>query len=120
MMKELQEKYKDNPQEQQMEVMKLYRDYGVNPLGGCLPLLLQFPIFIGLYSMLEYAAELRGPRPLVGEGPLRARHRRPARRLQHQPAADHHGHHHGGADEAHAAARHGGQDAAAASSCSCR
>lgn len=60
MMKELQEKYKDNPQEQQMEVMKLYREYGVNPLGGCLPLLLQFPIFIGLYSMLEYAAELRG------------------------------------------------------------
>ncbi len=60
MMKELQEKYKDNPQQQQMEVMKLYRDYGVNPLGGCLPLLLQFPIFIGLYSMLEYAAELRG------------------------------------------------------------
>ncbi len=60
MMKELQEKYKDKPQEQQMEVMKLYRDYGVNPLGGCLPLLLQFPIFIGLYSMLEYAAELRG------------------------------------------------------------
>jgi YidC/Oxa1 family membrane protein insertase len=60
LMKELQEKYKDKPQEQQMEVMKLYRDYGVNPLGGCLPLLLQFPIFIGLYSMLEYAAELRG------------------------------------------------------------
>jgi YidC/Oxa1 family membrane protein insertase len=60
MMKELQEKFKDNPQQQQMEVMKLYRDYGVNPLGGCLPLLLQFPIFIGLYSMLEYAAELRG------------------------------------------------------------
>ncbi len=60
MMKELQEKYKDNPQQQQMEVMKLYRDYGVNPLGGCLPLLLQFPIFIGLYNMLLYAAELRG------------------------------------------------------------
>lgn len=60
MMKELQEKYKDNPQQQQMEVMKLYREYGVNPLGGCLPLLLQFPIFIGLYSVLEVAAELRG------------------------------------------------------------
>ena len=60
LMKELQAKYKDNPQQQQMETMKLYRDYGVNPLGGCLPLLLQFPIFIGLYSMLEYAAELRG------------------------------------------------------------
>jgi YidC/Oxa1 family membrane protein insertase len=60
MMKELQEKYKDNPQQQQMEVMKLYREYGVNPLGGCLPMLLQFPIFIGLYNMLMYAAELRG------------------------------------------------------------
>lgn len=60
LMKELQEKYKDNPQQQQMEVMKLYREYGVNPLGGCLPLFLQFPIFIGLYSVLEVAAELRG------------------------------------------------------------
>lgn len=59
-MKELQEKYKDDPQQQQMEVMKLYKDYGVNPLGGCLPLFLQFPIFIGLYSVLEVAAELRG------------------------------------------------------------
>ncbi len=60
LMKELQEKNKDNPQQQQMEVMKLYKDYGVNPLGGCLPLFLQFPIFIGLYSVLEVAAELRG------------------------------------------------------------
>ena len=59
-MKELQEKFKDNPQQQQMEVMKLYKEYGVNPLGGCLPLFLQFPIFIGLYSVLEVAAELRG------------------------------------------------------------
>ncbi len=60
LMKELQEKHKDNPQQQQMEVMKLYKEYGVNPLGGCLPLFLQFPIFIGLYSVLEVAAELRG------------------------------------------------------------
>ncbi|OYW71721.1 MAG: hypothetical protein B7Z37_26925 [Verrucomicrobia bacterium 12-59-8] len=60
LMKELQVKYKDNPQQQQMETMKLYKEYGVNPLGGCLPLLLQFPIFIGLYSVLEVAAELRG------------------------------------------------------------
>lgn len=60
MMKELQEKYKDNPQQQQMEVMKLYREYGVNPLGGCLPMFLQIPIFFGLYRVLEYAAELRG------------------------------------------------------------
>jgi len=60
MMKELQEKNKDNPQQQQMEVMKLYKDYGVNPLGGCLPMFLQIPIFFGLYRVLEYAAELRG------------------------------------------------------------
>ncbi len=60
LMKELQEKYKDDPQRQQMEVMKLYRDYGVNPLGGCLPMFLQIPIFFGLYRVLEYAAELRG------------------------------------------------------------
>lgn len=60
LMKELQEKHKDNPQQQQMEVMKLYREYGVNPLGGCLPLFLQIPIFFGLYRVLEYAAELRG------------------------------------------------------------
>ena len=60
MMKELQEKHKDDPQKQQMEVMKLYREYGVNPLGGCLPMFLQIPIFFGLYRVLEYAAELRG------------------------------------------------------------
>jgi len=60
LMKELQEKYKDDPQKQQMEVMKLYREYGVNPLGGCLPMFLQIPIFFGLYRVLEYAAELRG------------------------------------------------------------
>jgi YidC/Oxa1 family membrane protein insertase len=60
MMKEVQEKHKDDPQKAQMEVLKLYKEYGVNPLSGCPMLLLQFPIFVGLYSMLEYAAELRG------------------------------------------------------------
>lgn len=60
MMKELQEKYKDDPQKQQMEVMKLYKDYGVNPIGGCFPMLLQIPIFFGFYSVLQNAAELRG------------------------------------------------------------
>jgi YidC/Oxa1 family membrane protein insertase len=64
-MKELQEKFKDDPQRQQMEVMKLYKDYGVNPLGGCLPMLLQIPIFFGFYSVLENAAELRG-QPFMG------------------------------------------------------
>jgi YidC/Oxa1 family membrane protein insertase len=64
-MKELQEKYKEDPQRQQMEVMKLYKDYGVNPVGGCLPLFLQMPIFFGFYSVLENAAELRG-QPFIG------------------------------------------------------
>ena len=59
-MKELQVKYKDDPQKQQVETMKLYKDYGVNPVGGCLPMLLQIPIFFGFYSVLQNAAELRG------------------------------------------------------------
>lgn len=59
-MKELQEKYKDDQQRQSQEMMKLYRDYGVNPVGGCLPLLIQIPIFFGFFSVLQYAAELRG------------------------------------------------------------
>lgn len=64
-MKELQVKYKDDPQRQQMETMKMYKEYGVNPLGGCLPMLLQIPIFFGFYSVLENAAELRG-QPFLG------------------------------------------------------
>ena len=59
-MKELQEKYKDDPQRQQTEVMKMYKDYGVNPVGGCLPMLMQIPIFFAFYSVLQNAAELRG------------------------------------------------------------
>jgi YidC/Oxa1 family membrane protein insertase len=59
-LKELQAKYKDEPQKQQAEMMKLYREYGVNPLGGCLPMLVQIPIFFGFYRALQYAAELRG------------------------------------------------------------
>ena len=59
-MKELQEKYKDDQQKVSAETMKLYRDYGVNPLGGCLPMLIQIPIFFGFYRVLQYAAELRG------------------------------------------------------------
>ncbi|MBV6501012.1 MAG: Membrane protein insertase YidC [Prosthecobacter sp.] len=60
LMKELQEKHKDNPTQQQMEVMKLYKEYGVNPVGGCLPMLLQIPIFFAFYGVLQNAAELRG------------------------------------------------------------
>ena len=60
MMKEIREKHKEDPQRMNMEVMKLYRDYGVNPLGGCLPLLFQFPIFLGYFSMMKTAVEMRG------------------------------------------------------------
>ncbi len=57
--KELQEKYKDDPTTQNQEVMKLYREYQINPLGGCLPMFVQLPIFLGYYRMLQSAVELR-------------------------------------------------------------
>lgn len=60
LMTDLKEKYKHDPQKMQVETMKLYRDYGVNPVGGCLPVLLQFPIFLGYYSMMMGAVEMRG------------------------------------------------------------
>src|SRR5712691_190538 len=51
--KELQKKYKGNKQKAQEETMKLYKEAGVNPLGGCLPLLLQFPILISMYAVIR-------------------------------------------------------------------
>ncbi|MGD9896619.1 MAG: membrane protein insertase YidC [Candidatus Methylacidiphilaceae bacterium] len=58
-MKELQAKYKDQPDKLQPEIMKLYREFGVNPIGGCLPVAVQVPIFIGFYTMLQSSVELR-------------------------------------------------------------
>ena len=58
-MAEMREKYKDNPQVMNVEVMKLYKQHGVNPFGGCLPMLIQIPIFLGFYNMLGIAVELR-------------------------------------------------------------
>ncbi|HET9418342.1 MAG TPA: membrane protein insertase YidC [Chthoniobacterales bacterium] len=58
-MQELREKYKDDPTRMNQEVMKLYKDYGINPVGGCLPMLIQIPIFFGLFKMLGQAVELR-------------------------------------------------------------
>ncbi|MBU3665742.1 MAG: membrane protein insertase YidC [Chthoniobacterales bacterium] len=58
-MTDLREKYKDDPTKMNQELMKLYKDYGVNPFGGCLPMLIQIPIFFGFYSMLGTAIELR-------------------------------------------------------------
>lgn len=58
-MTELREKYKDDPTRMNEELMKLYKQYGVNPFGGCLPMVVQIPIFFGFYSMLGTAFELR-------------------------------------------------------------
>ncbi len=59
-MKEIQERYKNDPQKLQMHMMKLYKEHNANPLGGCLPLLLQIPIFYGIYKLLLYSIELKG------------------------------------------------------------
>ena len=59
MVTELRDKYKDDPKKQQEEMMKVYRTYGVNPVGGCLPLVLQMPILFALYTLLRNAIQLR-------------------------------------------------------------
>jgi YidC/Oxa1 family membrane protein insertase len=59
MIKSIQDKYKDNPQRLQTEMMNVYKSQKVNPLGGCLPMLLQLPIFWAFFTMLRNAYELR-------------------------------------------------------------
>ncbi len=59
MMTEIREKYKDDPQKMNQQVMRLYKEYGVNPAGGCLPLLLQLPILYALWTVFSSAIELR-------------------------------------------------------------
>jgi YidC/Oxa1 family membrane protein insertase len=58
-MKELREKFKDNPQKMQQATMELFKKHKVNPMGGCLPILLTMPFFFGFFIMLQSAAELR-------------------------------------------------------------
>lgn len=58
--KALQERYRSDPKRLNEEVMKIYKHHRVNPLAGCLPLLLQMPIFIALYQVLSRSPELRG------------------------------------------------------------
>ncbi len=58
-LKEIQEKYKDNKDRLNKETMKMYKEAGVNPLGGCLPLLFQMPVFIALFNVLRNTIELR-------------------------------------------------------------
>ncbi len=59
-MEELRKQYKDNPQKLNKEVLELYKIHKVNPLGGCLPLLLQIPIFLALYQVLSRSVALKG------------------------------------------------------------
>ncbi|MEN9905056.1 MAG: hypothetical protein RLZZ555_1621 [Pseudomonadota bacterium] len=62
---EMRERLKDKPQLMQQEMMKLYREEKVNPLGGCLPILVQIPVFIALYTVLLASVEMRNA-PWVG------------------------------------------------------
>jgi len=59
-LEEIKRKYGNDPQKLQEETMKLYRETGVNPASGCLPMLLQIPIFIALYELFLNAVELKG------------------------------------------------------------
>ena len=56
---EMRERLKDSPQQMQQEMMKIYRDEKVNPLGGCLPIAIQIPVFIALYWVLLSTVEMR-------------------------------------------------------------
>jgi YidC/Oxa1 family membrane protein insertase len=64
-MTDLRERYKDKPQQMQQEMMRIYREEKVNPLGGCLPILVQMPFFIALYWVLLSSVEMRGA-PWIG------------------------------------------------------
>jgi len=59
-MKAIQEKYKDDPARMNRKMMEFMRENKVSPLGGCLPMLLQMPVFIGFFYMIRSAIELRG------------------------------------------------------------
>ncbi|MBC5763751.1 membrane protein insertase YidC [Ramlibacter albus] len=62
---QLRERYKDNPQMMQQEMMRIYREEKVNPLGGCLPIMIQIPVFIALYWVLLSSVEMRNA-PWIG------------------------------------------------------
>jgi YidC/Oxa1 family membrane protein insertase len=59
-MQKLREKYKDDPQRMNQETMRLYKEHHINPFAGCLPMLVQIPVFFALFAMLRSAIELRG------------------------------------------------------------
>jgi YidC/Oxa1 family membrane protein insertase len=59
LMAEIREKYKHDKKQMNQEIMSLYRTYKINPMGGCLPMVMQIPVFFALYRMLYQAIELR-------------------------------------------------------------
>jgi YidC/Oxa1 family membrane protein insertase len=59
-LQEIREKYKDDSEKMNRKMMNLYKEHGVNPLGGCFPLLLQMPVFFALYAVFRSTIELRG------------------------------------------------------------
>jgi YidC/Oxa1 family membrane protein insertase len=61
----MRERYKDNPQQMQQEMMRIYREEKVNPLGGCFPIMIQIPVFIALYWVLLSSVEMRNA-PWIG------------------------------------------------------
>ena len=58
-MNEVKEKFKEDPTKMNKEVMKLYSTYGINPMGGCLPMILQMPVFVALWGLFQSSVELR-------------------------------------------------------------
>ncbi len=60
LLQEIQAKYKDQPEKLQKEMMKLYKEHGFNPLAGCLPMLLPWPVLIALFFVFQNTIELRG------------------------------------------------------------
>ncbi|QNP47397.1 membrane protein insertase YidC [Diaphorobacter aerolatus] len=62
---EMRERLKDKPQQMQQEMMRIYREEKVNPMGGCLPILIQMPVFMALYWVLQSSVEIRNA-PWIG------------------------------------------------------
>lgn len=60
LLNDLKKKYKDNPQKQQEETMKIFQEHKINPLAGCLPVLIQMPVFIALYNSIYMNSEVHG------------------------------------------------------------
>ena len=73
-MKALKEKYKDDPQKFTQKQMELWQKHKVSPMSGCLPMVIQMPVFIGFFTMLRSAIELRGAHFLWVGGFVQAGH----------------------------------------------